>query len=127
MPQDTGITLLFRDERIYIRRGTMKQLGQPNYIHILINEKEKHLYIQACDKDKDAFRVNYYVTKCCICSKVLIRYLATVVGVPFPYDSLNYTGVLMDDMQTVFIDLRNYTVIPYDGEYKEMTYHEKKD
>lgn len=127
MPQETGITLLFRDERIYIRRGTMKQLGQPDNIHIHINEKEKRLFIQACEKDNDAFRVNYYLAKYCICSKVLLRYLAAVIGVPFPSDSLNFSGVLLEDKQTVFIDLRKYTVIPYNGEYKEITYHEKNE
>lgn len=120
---DSGITLLFRNERIYFAKSALINIGKPEYIHLLINEKDKQLFIQGCEKDKDSFVIGYGYKSWCVYSKLLLKYLAHVVGVPFPSDTLNFSGTVLEDKKTVFVDLKKYTVVEYDGEYKDITYH----
>lgn len=46
-------------------------------------------------------------------AKPLLDYLAKVVGVGRQSESLRYSGELLPDGKTVYIDLNNYEVIPY--------------
>lgn len=121
MALETGITLYFRDNRIHIRRKTIWDLENPSYVHLYINEKEKQMFIQSCDRDKDAFRVYYSkkeqddtesAVRFYINAKRLLEYLAKVIGVS-GRESLWYSGELLEDEKTVYINLVDYRVIPY--------------
>lgn len=117
-----GLAIYFYDERIRIAEKTFEDLRYPRYIHLFINEKEKQLYIRAAEaRDNDTFRVS--VTKrggeyrYRISSKRFVKYLAAVVGVPFPSDSLWFEeGILLPDGKTVRIDLSHYNVTEYKAE-----------
>lgn len=118
---EIGITLSFRHDCIHIRKETIAALGEPEYIHLRINNEEKQIFIQSCEKDNDAFRVSYYVVdgktdsgKYCIFAKKLLTYLALVIGVEYPSNSLWFSGQLLDDKKTVFVDLSTYRVIERD-------------
>lgn len=57
---ETGISMYFWDHRINIRKKALAILGNPQYIHLLINEKEKQLFIQRCEsRDNDTFSIEY--------------------------------------------------------------------
>jgi len=120
MAIQAGVSLYFRDNRIHIRRKTIYDLGKPKYVHLLINEREKQMFIQSCEKDKDAFCLNYSAVdddaeRCYVNAKALLQYLASVIGVAYPSDSLWFAGTMLDDGKTVFIDMSSYQTIPYDG------------
>jgi hypothetical protein len=51
--------------------------------------------------------------RCYIYAKPLLRYLAGVVGVSRASDSLRFSGALLPEEHTVFIDLNRYRKIPY--------------
>jgi hypothetical protein len=114
---ETGVTLNFRDNRMHILRRTIYDLGKPRYIHLRIDEKNRRMFIQACEKDRDAFPVDYddgdRAERCYIYAKPLLRYLAGVVGVSRASDSLRFSGALLPEEHTVFIDLNRYRKIPY--------------
>ena len=102
-----------------MRFKTVEDLDYPEYIHLKINEEKKHLFIERCDWDMDAFRILYnQVTdgkkvknkSCFIYAKSYLKYLAGVIGVPYDSPSLSFEGQLMPD-GTVFIDLNQYKVI----------------
>ena len=59
MVNECGISLYFRNNRIHIRKGTIEVLNHPAYVHLFINEGKKQMFIQSCEKNKDAFRVYY--------------------------------------------------------------------
>lgn len=59
MAMETGVTMSFRSDRIHIRRKTIFDLGMPKYVHLLVNEKSKRMFIQSCGKEDD--RVVDYV------------------------------------------------------------------
>ena len=111
------MTLNFRDNRMHILRKTIYDLGKPRHIHLRIDEKNRRMFIQACEKDRDAFRVDYddddRAERCYIYAKPLIRYLAGVVGVSRASDSLRFSGMLLPEEHTVLIDLNRYRKIPY--------------
>lgn len=48
-------------------------------------------------------------------AKSLLDYLAKVIGVSRQSDSLRYVGELLPDGKTVYIDLEQYEVIPYES------------
>lgn len=122
MSMETGITLYFRHDTILVRSKTIQELKYPKYIHLLVNEKKKYLFIQNCELDRDAFKVDYLrqykdrknQIRYRIFAKPLLRYLAKVINVSFDSDSLWFAGALMDDGKTIFVNLKEYQVIPYD-------------
>ena len=59
MVNECGISLYFRNNRIHIRKETIEVLNHPAYVHLFINEGKKQMFIQSCEKNKDAFRVYY--------------------------------------------------------------------
>lgn len=120
MQLETGISMYFWDQRINIRKKALLDLGNPPFIHLMVNEKEKQLFVQRCEKrDNDTFSIEYHEEsgdrECYyIYAKNLMRYLASVVGVPFPSNSLRFGGQILDDGKTLFVDLKEYQEIPYE-------------
>ena len=113
-----GMAIYFHDERIRIFNKTIEDLGCPKYIHLFINEENGQLFIRRAEKrDNDTFRVT--ITKhrdssrYRINSKSFVKYLAHVIGVAFPSDSLWFEGRLLDDGMTVLINLRDFHISEY--------------
>ena len=79
------------------------------------------MFIQSCERDRDAFRLYYSdeedsrAETCYINAKAFLIYLSGVIGVEPDSDSLWYSGELLADGKTVYIDLREYRKIPYEG------------
>ena len=120
MSMETGISMYFWDHRISIRKQALLDLGNPQYIHLLINKSKKYLFIQRCEeRDNDTFPIQYpedteEIDRYYINAKNLMEYLARLIGVPFPSNSLRFNGKIMDDGITLFVDLNEYQVIPYE-------------
>lgn len=120
MSMETGISMYFWDHRISIRKQALLDLGNPQYIHLLINKSKKYLFIQRCEeRDNDTFPIQYRedteeIDRYYINAKNLMEYLARLIGVPFPSNSLRFNGKIMDDGITLFVDLNEYQVIPYE-------------
>ena len=120
MSMETGISMYFWDHRISIRKQALLDLGNPQYIHLLINKSKKYLFIQRCEeRDNDTFPIQYRedteeIDRFYINAKNLMEYLARLIGVPFPSNSLRFNGKIMDDGITLFVDLNEYQVIPYE-------------
>ena len=119
MVAEKGVSLYFYNERIRIWKSVIAAIGNPKYVRLYINEKEKALYIQACRaRDNDTFPIhsNGMVERYEIVAKSLVKYLASVIGVSFPSDSLTFDIYMLEDGRTVYVDLTNYSVIPYEVE-----------
>ena len=120
MQLETGISMYFWDSRISIRKKALQVLGNPSFIHLMINEKEKQLFIQRCEqRDNDTFQINYLddsgdIEYYYINAKNLMRYLAMLIGVPYPSNSLRFGGRVLDDGMTIYVDLKEYQEIPYE-------------
>ena len=117
----SGISAYFNDDKIRIRYKTIEDLDYPEYIHLRINEEKKHLFIEKCERDMDAFHIEYHQVpngrkvkdpSCYIHAKNFLEYMAGVIGVPKNSPSLRFEGRPMPD-GTVFFDLRHYEVIKY--------------
>ena len=116
-----GIAIYFFDDRIRISDRTMEELGSPKYIHLLVNRKEKHLFIRASEKrDNDTFKVVRHKEHNGWCyriySKGFVKFLAYLIGVPYPSDSVWYDLKMLDDGMTASVDLNKYHIIPYKDE-----------
>lgn len=121
-----GVSMYFRVDRIHIRKGAIAALGNPHYVHLRVNERKKQLFIQSCEKDKDAFRIYYKPEadtdeespeRCYINAKRLLDYLSRLIGVERYSESLRFYSELIEDEgsdeRLLFIDLTKYDVIPY--------------
>ena len=53
-----NISTYFRNEKIRMRHKTIEDLSYPQYIHLRINEEKKHLFIERCERDMDAFSIS---------------------------------------------------------------------
>ena len=93
------------------------KLGNPSFL--AINEEKKHLFIEKCDRDMEAFSIKYTQAHdgkkvkeqaCYIHARNFLEYMARVIGVPEDSPSLRFSGKLMPD-GTVFVDLNHYEVI----------------
>lgn len=119
MATETGISMYFWDNRISIWKKTLLKLGNPQYIHLRINQSKKHLFIQRCEeRDNDAFPIKCSddldeMEHCYINAKNLMQYLANLIDVPYPSNSLRFDGRIMEDEITLFVDLNSYQEIPY--------------
>ena len=118
---ESGISAYFKGDRLRIRYKTIEELNYPEYIHLRINEEKKHLFIEKCKRDMDAFRIEYKQAldgrkvkdpSCYIHDKKFLEYVAGVIGVPKDSPSLRFEGKSMPD-GTVFIDLNRYEVIEH--------------
>lgn len=117
-----GISIYFRNDRIHIWKSTIRVLENPRYVHLRMNEGKKYLFISACEKDKDAFRIYYSLAnsednsrpkRFHINAKGLLTYLSRIIGVERDSDSLKFFGELLLPEKAVCIDLKNYEIIPY--------------
>ena len=118
MAMESGITVNFSNNEINIRIKTLKDLRSPRFVHIFINEKERHLLIRRCEeRDNDAFPIDYAAVeidkKCRFKAKPLVIYLASVIGLPYPAQTLRFCGNLLEDGDTVLIDLDDHQFLPY--------------
>lgn len=118
MAMESGITVNFSSNEINIRIKTLKDLRSPRFVHIFINEKERHLLIRRCEeRDNDAFPIDYAAVeidnKCRFKAKPLVIYLANVIGLPYPAQTLRFCGNLLEDSDTVLIDLDDHQFLPY--------------
>jgi len=118
MAMESGITVNFSSNEINIRTKTLKDLRSPLFVHIFINEKERHLLIRRCEeRDNDAFPIDYAAVeidkKCRFKVKPLVIYLASVIGLPYPSNTLRFCGNLLEDGDTVLIDLDDHQFLPY--------------
>ena len=113
-----GLGIYFYDDRIRLFGKTMEDLGYPKYIHLLLMKEEKLLLIEGCDKrDNDTFKVSKrkdegewrYRISC----KAFVKYLALLIGVPYPSESLWFQESIKRDEKTVIINLNKYQVLPY--------------
>lgn len=118
----SGISIYFCDNRIHILKDTIRALGNPRYVHLHINEEKKYLFISACEKDKDAFRIYYKTSNITdelnpkrfhINAKGLLNYLSKIIGVERDSDSLRFPGELLEGENIIYIDLTKYEIIPY--------------
>jgi hypothetical protein len=117
MAMESGITVNFSSNEINIRTKTLKDLRSPRFVHIFINEKERHLLIRRCEeRDNDAFPIDYAAVeidkKCRFKAKPLVIYLASVIGLPYPSKTLRFCGHLLEDGDTVLIDLDDHQFLP---------------
>ena len=118
MAMESGITVNFSNNEINIRIKTLKDLRSPRFVHIFINEKERHLLIRRCEeRDNDAFPIDYAAVeidkKCRFKAKPLVIYLASVIGLPYPAQTLRFCGNLLEDGDTILIDLDDHQFLPY--------------
>ena len=118
MAMESGITVNFSNNEINIRTKTLKDLRSPRFVHIFINEKERQLLIRRCEeRDNDAFPIDYAAVeidkKCRFKAKPLVIYLASVIGLPYPAQTLRFCGNLLEDGDTVLIDLDDHQFLPY--------------
>ena len=58
--RESGISIYFRQDKIRIRFKTIEQLGNPEHIHLRLNEEKKHLFLEKCERDIDSFRIEYH-------------------------------------------------------------------
>ena len=113
-----GLAIYFFDDTIRIFEKTMEELQFPKYIHLFIDRDKKLLYIKGSKaRDNNTFRVSRRKEseewRYRIYSKGFVKYLASLVGVPYPSDSLWYEEELLDDGNTVQVKLEEYHPIPY--------------
>ena len=120
-----GISMYFTNDRIYVRKDTIRSLKNPDYVHLYINRGNKLLFIVPCEKDKDSFRIHYeewvaYVDEYgnkhkdpqafFINAKRLLDFLAKIVGVKRDSVSLRFAGILRDGQ--VIINLKKFEPVP---------------
>ena len=119
MMGESGISTYFRNDKIRMRHKTIEDLAYPEYIHLRINEEKKHLFIEKCDRDMDAFSIKYMQAHdgkkvkeqaCYIYARNFLEYMARVIGVPEDSPSLRFSGKLLPN-GTIFVDLNHYEVI----------------
>ena len=55
----TGLLIgfYFREKSVYIGINTMEAIGMPKYVHCYVNEDDKCIFLEGCEKDLDAARV----------------------------------------------------------------------
>lgn len=113
MNAEIGLSISFRWNRIRFRTQLIECIGNPEYIHLLIDRENKLLYVQACERDKDAFKVYFQNDPSdaafYIRGKRLMQYLARVIGL-HSVDAVRYVGTPYDP-GTVLIKLKEYEVI----------------
>ncbi len=52
------VALLFPYDAIRVSTSIMTDIGFPQYVHLYLERSKHKLYIRACDKAPDAFRIN---------------------------------------------------------------------
>ena len=113
-----GMAVYFYDERICLWKETIDYLNYPKYIHLLLDEKNKLLFIKPADKrDNDTFRIIYSQfdedNRYRISSKQFVKKLASIIGVDFPSNSLWFEGYYLKEEHSVLINLSRYHITEY--------------
>ena len=116
-----AMAIYFYDERIRLCNEMMACLDYPKYIHILIDENNKHLFIKLAEtRDNDTFRIVYSQfgteRRYRISSKWFVKRLAALIGVKFPSNSIWFEGYYLEKNKSVFIDLKNFHITEYISE-----------
>lgn len=61
MCEKLGISFSLKHGRMFIHRTTLKAIGEPGYIRLLVNRKQKRIAVQSCEEiDNDAYKVPAY-------------------------------------------------------------------
>lgn len=56
-----GMSISQKRNRILIYRATLREIGSPSYIRLLVSRKEKRVAVQCCEEiDKDSYHVPDY-------------------------------------------------------------------
>ena len=118
MNEEIGLSISFRWNRIRFRNALIESIGNPEYIHLLINSTDRMLYIQACQRDKDAFKVYFQNDPSdaafYLRGKRLMQYIARLIGVDEDA-SVRYLGTQVDE-RTVVIALKEFEEIAREQE-----------
>lgn len=60
-PKRLGISLSLKRRRMLIYRSTLKEIGEPGFIRLLVNRRQKRVAVQCCEEiDKDSYRIPPY-------------------------------------------------------------------
>lgn len=63
MNNNLGMSFSLKRGRALIYRSTLKEIGEPSYIRLLINKKLKRIAVQCCEEiDKESYEVPDYST-----------------------------------------------------------------
>ena len=118
MSTEIGLSISFRWSRIRFRTALIECIGNPEYIHLLVDARNKLLYIQSCERDKDAFKVYFRACKrdaaFYIRGKSLMQNIAKLIGVDGE-STLRYAGTQIDE-STIVIYLNAYEEIAREQE-----------
>ena len=117
------LAFYFRYNKIYIGKKTMAALGMPQYVHLLVDRKEKWLFVKACKRDKDAFNVYYSPVdgdeiRYTINEKPLLLWFSRIIGLDKDSQSIRFEGNFMEEENAVFFDMNKYTFITYGEQTK---------
>lgn len=56
-----GISFSLKRRRALIYRATLKEIGEPSYIRLLVNRKQKRMAVQSCEEiDRESYEVPSY-------------------------------------------------------------------
>ena len=113
-----GLGIYFFDDRIRISDRTMEVLNNPKFIHLLLDRNQKLLFVRPSEtRDNDTFKVVRHKERGGVCyrifSKGFVKYLAYLIGIPYPSNSVWYDVEMKEDEQTAFVDLKDYHITPY--------------
>ena len=113
-----GLAIYFFDDRIRISDKTMEELNNPKYIHLLVNREEKQLYIRPSEKRyNDTLKVVRHKENGGWCYRIysrgFLKFLAYLIGLPYPSDSVWYDLEMQNDGKTALVNLNAYHIVPY--------------
>ena len=117
----TGLLIgfYFREKTVYIGINTMEAIGMPKYVHCYVNEDDKCIFLEGCEKDLDAAKVrcqrnrvtgNLYYT---LSAPGFLKWMADIMGIKPDSESVRMSGRYIEGENIVCYDLTDYDVIPY--------------
>ena len=115
-----SLSMSFTGRRILLHKNLIESLDKPEYLRFYVDEESKQLFLQGTDQPKDAYHLYYqnrsgdYVN-----STPLMKYLAKVIGVGYPSASLRFQGQMLEDNQTAFFNLSDYTTLSSEKDLSE--------
>ncbi len=107
------ITLDLKKNRIRIYKSTLELLGNPRYIHILINPAEQKLIIRPTVPGKKAsLKVKYKNdTECAFYSTMLVNKLSGLLPQNDPECSYRISGRMIEEQGFALFDIATATAI----------------
>lgn len=114
MDNTHGMSFYFKAGRIRFRNQLIYDLGRPEYVHLFVDVKKKCVYVKACEKDYDAFKL-YYLEEAgdqnfYIRAKLLLEFFVKLLGIEYGNTSLRFKGEIIDE-GTAVISLTEYEEI----------------